>query len=146
MALHLSAFMRKALGTTRSEHTTPDSTRAGYELRRLCRGKEMTEKPLSLNEVRRLIRELKESVIKNECWSCECFQAVVAQLEIDGTPGVAQQILPLKISAREIRPCLGCDPCPPAELFARYLDNKTAAGRTRRCPGDDATKLGMRST
>lgn len=46
------------------------------------RGKEATEKRLSLDEVRRLIRELKDSAVKKECWSCECFQAFWLNLKL----------------------------------------------------------------
>ncbi len=80
---------------------------------------EMTERRLSLDEVRKLVNEIKGSVIRKECWSCDCFQAFLAQLEIDGTPGAVQQIHSLEVSAKEIHPCLGCDPCPPAEVFTR---------------------------
>jgi len=86
-----------------------------------------TEKKLSLDDVRKLVNELKASAVRKECWSCDCFQAFLAQLQIDGTPGAVQQVRSLEVSAEKIHPCMGCNPCPPAEVFTRYLDEKNRA-------------------
>jgi len=101
----------------------------------------MTERRLSLEEVRKLVNEAKASSIRKECFSCDCFQAFLTQLEIDGTPGALQQIHSLQVSPQEIHPCLGCNPCPPAEVFTRYLEKRNRPnGATCGCAGDDEKK------
>lgn len=101
----------------------------------------MTQRRLSLDEVRRLVNEVQASSIRKECVSCDCFQAFLAQLEIDGTPGALQQIRSLQVSADEIHPCLGCSPCAPAEVFTRYLEKRNQpSGPSCGCAGDAKKK------
>ena len=35
-----------------------------------------------------------------------------------------QLLRTLAVPADRIHPCLGCDPCPPAEVFAKYLGDQ----------------------
>ena len=89
-----------------------------------ARDVQMSNRRLALAEVRLLANALKDASIRDECSTCECYQAFLAQLEIDGTPGAIQLLRTLAVPADRIHPCLGCDPCPPAEVFAKYLGDQ----------------------
>jgi hypothetical protein len=77
---------------------------------------------ISKKYLERFINELKESVIREECWRCECFQGFLTQLGLD-----FEIVLPfaelekLKVEQEEMHCCLGCEPCGPAEVYSRYL-------------------------
>jgi len=72
--------------------------------------------------IKELVEELKGSVIREECRTCECFQGFIAQLEMD-----FENILPdadlhdMKVEPEKMHCCLGCSPCPPADVYSRYL-------------------------
>lgn len=78
---------------------------------------------LSLAEARDLVRRLRESVSRKECWSCDCLQGLLTQLELD-YPELGELVEPLKISHQQMHGCLGCATCLPGELFAQYLQRQ----------------------
>jgi hypothetical protein len=67
---------------------------------------------------------LREAMILEECLTCECMQGFLTQLEIDAAEEVTELTTSFKVTRAEMHPCLGCDPCPPADLFAEYLRAK----------------------
>ncbi len=79
---------------------------------------------LTLNDVSAFLERLKESVTREECWSCDCFQGFITQLELDADDDVKTLTGPLKVTHQQMHECLGCDPCPPAALFAEYLRSR----------------------
>jgi hypothetical protein len=80
----------------------------------------MKQKP-SADDVRILLQGLRASVPRAECWSCDCLQGLVVQLELDTGDDVAYLIDPLRAPRSHMHGCLGCVPCPPASAFAKYL-------------------------
>ena len=72
---------------------------------------------LYLDEAKDLVENLKRSMIRDECKDCECLQGVLVQIEIAADEDVSEITGPLKVSAEQMHSCLGCDPCPPAEIF-----------------------------
>lgn len=78
-------------------------------------------KSLTVGQVRTLLGQLELAATREACWSCECLQEFITQLELDA----AEEAKPL-LETYEVRPerlhgCLGCQPCPPAEVFASHL-------------------------
>jgi len=57
----------------------------------------MTQK-LTLDDIERLLQELRVSTQKDECWSCDCLQGFFTQLELDATQEAGELIHPLKVS------------------------------------------------
>lgn len=55
------------------------------------------------------------------CWSCECLQGLVTQLEMDAAEDVTDLTAPAKARITRMHGCLGCRPCPPGRLFTEYL-------------------------
>lgn len=76
---------------------------------------------LSRSQMLLLIEDAIESFPHEECAACECFLGYISQLELDSggvTPDLVRQYKP---DRKEVHSCLGCDPCPPADHFAKYL-------------------------
>jgi hypothetical protein len=78
-------------------------------------------KRLTNEEVRVLLTRLGENVGRPECWSCECLQGFIAQLELDAEDDAKPLLAPYKKTPRDIQNCQGCEPCAAAEIFAEYL-------------------------
>jgi hypothetical protein len=73
------------------------------------------------DEVREIIERLKQEVSKESCWTCDCLQRLIAQLELDGPADTAELVEHLKAHRDAIHGCLGCLPCKPGEIFAEYI-------------------------
>jgi len=76
---------------------------------------------LTPEEVRALLDRLRAAMPIPECRTCECLQGFVTQIRLDADPAGAPLTAPLTVPSAEMHPCLGCDPCPPAAMFADYL-------------------------
>jgi hypothetical protein len=77
-------------------------------------------KPLSSDEGKAYVDELEKSVSREECGSCDCLQGSLTRLELDCLQA-ADEVGRLKVPRGEMHGCLGCEPCPPAALFAEYI-------------------------
>ena len=71
--------------------------------------------------VKKFVKSLCENLPREECRSCDCLQGFLTQLEMDTADDVTDLTDPLKVDISEMHGCLGCEPCPPAELFSEYL-------------------------
>lgn len=76
---------------------------------------------LSRNQIQEIINDLENSVVRPECLTCDCFQGLLTQLELDCLEDVRDLTDRLKIPRKKMHGCLGCDPCPGGELFTTYL-------------------------
>jgi hypothetical protein len=79
---------------------------------------------LSFNDVKNILKDLKELVPRNECWFCDCFQGFLTQLELDARNDVTELTDPLIVPISQMHGDLGCDPCPPGEMFSKYIQEK----------------------
>ena len=73
---------------------------------------------VTVEEARRIVDDLRNRIPREECWTCDCLQGLLTQLDIDGNPDVAGVLRSLKGPAVGMHGCLGCDPCPPGAVFA----------------------------
>ena len=78
----------------------------------------------TIDEARAITEKLEKLVEKEECWSCDCLQGLLTQLELDSPDDLTRVTESLKTARNEMHGCLGCDPCPPAELFAEYIRSR----------------------
>jgi hypothetical protein len=76
---------------------------------------------LTRNQVAGMIEELRGRVRHEPCWTCDCLQGFLTQLELDAEEDVSDLTGPLKIDRGQMHGCLGCDPCPPGEVYSDYL-------------------------
>ena len=80
---------------------------------------------LNKNQVREIVKDLENSIIRPECLTCDCFQGLLTQLELDCSEEISDLTTHLKAPTEKMHWCLGCDPCPGGALFAQYIKSKT---------------------
>ena len=74
-----------------------------------------------MNQIDEYCKKIRESAIKNDCWTCDCLQGFIVQLLIDLEKDDVSKLEELIKEKSSLHSCLGCDPCPPGELFTEYL-------------------------
>ena len=79
---------------------------------------------LSIDKAKDLVENLGSAMCRDECRNCECLQGVLVQIEIVAGEDVSEITGPLKVSAEQMHSCLGCNPCPPAEIFGDISCNQ----------------------
>ncbi len=79
---------------------------------------------LTAAEVRYFLDRLQDSMPLEECATCDCLLGFVTQLEIDAAEDVSALTTPWQVQREGMHHCLGCDPCPPAELYVEYIKIK----------------------
>ena len=82
---------------------------------------------LSRDKTQILLREAEESFPHDLCNTCECFLGYLAQLRIDSDPADKDLFVPFKVKREDMHKCLGCEPCPPGDLYARYAKGKQSS-------------------
>jgi hypothetical protein len=79
---------------------------------------------LTRQDVNTLLERARETFPHEACLTCECFLGYVAQLSIDAGEDVRSLLAEMGSDRAHIHGCLGCEPCPPADLFAQYLKER----------------------
>jgi len=79
---------------------------------------------LSILQVGAILDETTQSFPHAACLTCECFLGLVAQLGSDSGADSQRLLEQYRLEHREIHACLGCEPCPPGNRFARYIQQK----------------------
>ena len=79
---------------------------------------------LQRNEIQAALKEAEETFPHRMCNTCECFLGYLAQLRIDSDPVDKDLFVPFKVRREDMHKCLGCDPCPPGDLYAAYMLKK----------------------
>lgn len=69
------------------------------------------------------LKEFSRYLEVEKCIECECLQGALVQLKLDW-PELAEEVD--RLISKEFHSCLGCEPCPPAELWTEYLKEKEA--------------------
>ena len=55
------------------------------------------------------------------CLTCECFLGFVIRLRMDSEKSSHDLINKYQVEKKHMHSCLGCDPCPPGNLYADYI-------------------------
>jgi len=83
---------------------------------------------LNQDELQTMLHEAKDSFPHGmDCNACECFLGYVAQLRIDSDATNKDLFTPCKVDRKNMHHCLGCDPCPPGDLYAEHMQKKQMA-------------------
>lgn len=78
--------------------------------------------PLIRDQVKALREQARASFPRDACLTCECFLGYLVQLGIDAGEDVQSLLEEIGITREHTHSCMGCEPCPPADLFAEYLE------------------------
>jgi len=62
----------------------------------------------------------------DECLTCECFLGFVTRLRMDSGKSGYDLISKYQIEKNHMHSCLGCDPCPPGNMYADYVRKKSS--------------------
>jgi len=76
---------------------------------------------LTRQGIQELLERALASFRHDKCLTSECFLVYVAQLGIDAGAEIHSLLTEMGIDYQHAHSCMGCDPCPPADLFAEYL-------------------------
>ena len=82
------------------------------------------QKSLTTGQVRKLLGQLELAATREACWSCEGLQAIIRQVELDSTMEAKSLLETYEVRPERLHGCLGCEPCPPAEVFAAHLKSR----------------------
>jgi hypothetical protein len=81
---------------------------------------------LTSTQVETILTETAASFPQDSCLTCECFLGLVMQLGLDADTDCQPLLAQYKVPRKEIHNCLGCDPCPPGNSYAKYIRFKQA--------------------
>ena len=83
---------------------------------------------LNRDDIQAMLHEAEDSFPHGmDCNACECFLGYIAQLRIDSDSVNKDLFTPYKVDRKDMHHCLGCDPCPPGDLYAGYMLKKQTA-------------------
>lgn len=80
----------------------------------------MTQK-FTIEQIKTLLDETLASFPHEECYTCECFLGYLTRLELDADQEARSLFSQYKPERKHVHSCIGCDPCPPADAFAKYM-------------------------
>jgi hypothetical protein len=79
---------------------------------------------LTRQEVQIFLEEAADSFPHGACLTCECFLGYVIRLRVDSDKTSQDLIGGYQVERKSMHSCLGCDPCPPGDLYAEYIRKK----------------------
>jgi hypothetical protein len=86
---------------------------------------------LTRQEAKSLLEHAQGSFPHDACLTCECFLGYAAQIAIDAGVDLGSLLAEMGIDRKRTHSCLGCEPCPPADLFANYQQVPVQRSRAR---------------
>ncbi len=76
---------------------------------------------LSLAQVRDVLALLQASAVRVECHTCRCFVCLLEQLRREAPAEAVPLIDALGGASAGIHECLGCEPCPPGDVYVAHV-------------------------
>ena len=76
---------------------------------------------LTRDEVQTFLATAVDSFPHDECLTCECYLGYVTRLRIDSDKDSREIFEDYRAERNIVHSCLGCDPCPPGDLYAAYV-------------------------
>jgi len=83
---------------------------------------------LTRQEVQIFLEEAADSFPHDACLTCECFLGYVTRLRVDSDETSQDLINEYQVERKNMHSCLGCDPCPPGDMYAEYNRKKAQSG------------------
>lgn len=79
---------------------------------------------LSLAQAKKLLDDAVAEFPHDDCYTCECFLGYLFRLELDSEPAFKEIAQEFKPPRELMHSCMGCDPCPPGDHYAAYVQKK----------------------
>jgi hypothetical protein len=79
---------------------------------------------LTRQELQNFLANAADSFPHGACLTCECFLGYVTRLRADSDETSQDLIGGYRVERNSMHSCLGCDPCPPGDLYAAYIRKK----------------------
>jgi hypothetical protein len=57
---------------------------------------------VTADQVRTMLEALRAAIEREECWTCDCMQGFLTQLELDAEQGAKEMLDPLKVSRTQM--------------------------------------------
>ena len=76
---------------------------------------------LTQQDVQTFLDEASDSFPHDACLTCECFLGYVTRLRVDSDETSRDLIDAYQVERENMHSCLGCNPCPPGDLYAKYI-------------------------
>ena len=86
---------------------------------------------LTREEVQTFLAEAADSFPHDACLTCECFLGYATQLRVDADAAGRELAAGYRVDPGSVHGCLGCDPCPPGDMYAEYMRHKKGPGLIR---------------
>lgn len=85
-------------------------------------------KKLTSEQIKKLLDDAVASFPHEDCYTCECFLGFIAQLGLDIEKVQRPLLSKYKPDRNLVHSCMGCDPCPPANIYANYMQSNRLIG------------------
>ena len=79
-----------------------------------------SRKPLTARQVGALLEQLEQAAEREACWSCACLQGFISRLEQEASADARALLEMYEVRPERRHGGLGCQPCPPADVFTTY--------------------------
>lgn len=76
---------------------------------------------LTREDIQTFLAVASDSFPHDACLTCECFLGYVTRLRVDSDKESQDLIAEYRVERNTMHSCLGCDPCPPGDLYAEYV-------------------------
>jgi hypothetical protein len=76
---------------------------------------------LTRQEVQTFLAAAADAFPHDACLTCECFLGYVTRLRVDADEASRDLTGKYQVERKSVHSCLGCDPCPPGDLYAEYV-------------------------
>ena len=73
-----------------------------------------------------IFARLRAAMLPESCWTCDVLHGVLADLQLDAREDIESVTESMTFPADPTHGCLGCDPCPPADLHAEHVRRRRA--------------------
>ena len=83
---------------------------------------------ITRQELQTFIKTAEDSFPHDACLTCECFLGFVIRLQVDSDKCDHDLTSEYKVEKQQLHRCLGCDPCPPGDMYAEYTRKKSQTG------------------
>ena len=79
---------------------------------------------LTRKETQNCLDVVVDSFPHDACLTCECLLGYVTQLHLDADADGRELLAFYKVDRNRMHSCMGCNPCPPGDLYAEYVRSK----------------------